>query len=101
MCIYIYYIFIYYICIILYIYIYIYYITYINLSISIYLYIYILKEMLTLNVWLQIYGLKNTHNLLKAQIFLFSSEVLPMCQSFIALTTHWQSFWKEEKYLCF
>ena len=99
MCIYIYYIFIYYICIILYIYIY--YITYINLSISIYLYIYILKEMLTLNVWLQIYGLKNTHNLLKAQIFLFSSEVLPMCQSFIALTTHWQSFWKEEKYLCF
>ena len=100
MCIYIYYIFIYYICIILYIYIYILY--YIYKSIYIYISIYILlKEMLTLNVWLQIYGLKNTHNLLKAQIFLFSSEVLPMCQSFIALTTHWQSFWKEEKYLCF
>ena len=25
----------------------------------------ILKEMATLNVWLQIYGLKTTHNLLK------------------------------------
>ena len=45
----------------------------------IYIYIYMLKQMLTLNVWLQIYGLKNTHNLLKAQAFLFFSEALSMC----------------------
>ena len=41
--------------------------------------LYILKQMPTLNVWLQIHGLKNTHNLLKAQIFLFFSEALSMC----------------------
>ena len=35
--------------------------------------------MLTLNVWLQIYGLKNTNNLLKAEAFLFFSEALSMC----------------------
>ena len=33
----------------------------------------------TLKEWLQIYGLKNTHNLLKPQIFLFFSEALSMC----------------------
>ena len=41
--------------------------------------VYTLKQMSTLNVWLQIHGLKNTHNLLKAQIFLFFSEALSMC----------------------
>ena len=32
-----------------------------------------------LHVWLQIYGLKNTQNLLKAQIYFFFSEALSIC----------------------
>ena len=49
--------------------------------INIYIYIYILKQMPALNAWHQRYGLENTHNLLKAHVFLFFLEALSMCLS--------------------
>ena len=50
------------------------------MHIHVYMYVCIFKQMPTLNVWLEIYGQKNTHNLLKLQIISSSFQKLYQCE---------------------